>query len=270
MHTDTCQRWRDRREYRVPVERRYDVRHLEIVSTKETAVARAFVEQHHYSHAWPAARRKYLVYEGDTLVGCAIYGQPCNALTLSRLPDPSGAIELQRLVLLDRIGANAETYVIARCHELLRSDGFSGVVTFADPTARHDASGNAVFAGHIGTIYQASNAIYTGRATARTLHLLPDGTVYSSQSIGKIQRMIQGWQYATRELEAHGAAPYDASWDRAQRDAWLKESLGSICTRMRHGGNLTYLIGLDRACKRALAKRYGTGLPYLKMGHMHP
>jgi hypothetical protein len=32
--------------------------------------------------------------------------------------------------------------------------------------------------GHVGTIYAATNAVYTGRATARTVKLLPDGTVF--------------------------------------------------------------------------------------------
>ena len=31
----------------------------------------------------------------------------------------------------------------------------------------------------MGVIYQASNAIYTGLGTARTLTLLPDGTVFA-------------------------------------------------------------------------------------------
>jgi hypothetical protein len=50
----------------------------------------------------------------------------------------------------------------------------------ADPVPRRTASGVLVTPGHVGTIYAATNAVYAGRATARTVKLLPDGTVFHS------------------------------------------------------------------------------------------
>ena len=50
---------------------------------------------------------------------------------------------------------------------------------FSDPLPRTRADGTVVMPGHLGTIYQAANAVYTGRGTPRTLTLLPDGTVFS-------------------------------------------------------------------------------------------
>lgn len=51
--------------------------------------------------------------------------------------------------------------------------------SFADPVPRRTASGVLVMPGHVGTIYAATNAVYAGRATARTVKLLPDGTVFN-------------------------------------------------------------------------------------------
>lgn len=36
--------------------------------------------------------------------------------------------------------------------------------------------------GHVGVVYQALGAVYTGRGTARTLWLLPDGTSVIARS----------------------------------------------------------------------------------------
>ena len=267
MQSDVCQRWDRKRSIMIPLDP-CDTSSIEVAPIPDKQ-CREFVTLHHYSHAYPAARRRFGVYQHGELVGCAVYGQPCNAVTLKRLPDPESSIELSRLVLLDRVKANAESFVIARCHDALRREGFTGVITFADPYPRHTAQGETVFLGHVGTIYQASNAVYVGAATARRLHLLPNGTVYSQQSIGKIQRQIQGWQYAVRILVAHGATPLSGSATRLERDEWLKYWLGNICHTVRHPGNLTYLIGLTTQTKRLIRKQHGNGLPYVKMSQIN-
>nr|WTB11197.1 hypothetical protein OG546_48260 [Streptomyces antimycoticus] len=85
-----------------------------------------------------------------------------------------------RFVLLDACPGNSESWFLARRFEHLLARGVRGVVSFADPVPRRTASGVLVMPGHVGTIYAASNAVYAGRATARTVKLLPDGTVFHS------------------------------------------------------------------------------------------
>ena len=58
--------------------------------------------------------------------------------------------------------------------------------------------------GHVGIIFQAFNGVYLGRATPRTLHLLPDGTVLSDRAIQKIRKGERGWRYAAAQLEDLG------------------------------------------------------------------
>jgi hypothetical protein len=59
--------------------------------------------------------------------------------------------------------------------------------------------------GHVVTIYAATDAVYASRPTARTVELLPDGTVFHERTAQKIRRQEQGHQYAEAQLIALGA-----------------------------------------------------------------
>jgi len=61
------------------------------------------------------------------------------------------------------------------------------VLSFCDPMPRTSAEGHVVHNGHIGVMYAATSGLYTGRSTARTLRLLPDGSVFSERAIQKIR-----------------------------------------------------------------------------------
>src|SRR5206468_1853260 len=92
----------------------------------------------------------------------------------------------------------------------LTAEGVAGVLSFSDPTARTDRHGRTVFLGHLGTIYQAfswlgRNVVYLGRATPRTLKVLPDGSVYSEKCLSKVRVRDQGVDYSIRQLVAYGA-----------------------------------------------------------------
>src|SRR5262245_917910 len=54
---------------------------------------------------------------------------------------------------------------LARWWELAARHGVRGVVSLSDPVPRRTVAGELVFPGHVGTIYQASNAAYLGRTT---------------------------------------------------------------------------------------------------------
>src|SRR5207245_3103999 len=89
--------------------------------------------------------------------------------------------------------------------------------------------------GHVGIIYQAANAAYTGRGTARTLTVLPDGTVFSERAAQKIRDQERGHEYAERLLTGHGAPPMRAG---QQPKAWLAGALADAGARkFRHPGN---------------------------------
>lgn len=249
MIAPVCQRWRGRRASFRPVGEMFDTRAHEVVVLTSDNTARSFVEEHHYSGSYVAARRRFGLYERGALVGVAVFGVPSNTDALK--PFEGGLahnLDLGRFVLLDHVRTNGESWFLARCLELLGREGWSGVVSFADPEARTRADGAFVFPGHIGQIYQATNAIYVGRATERTLHLLPDGTVFSARNESKIRRGERGWRYAAEQLVAHGAPP-----PSGDLRAWLTSSLALVTRRLRHRGNHKYLFPLTRGARSTVA-----------------
>lgn len=246
-----CQRWRARRDaYRRPDEPIRTLEH-EVAEIPDDTTARAFVERHHYSGSYPAARARYGLYRGAALVGVAVFSHPANDRVVTNLGGGLGArdgMELGRFVLLDEVAGNGETWFLARCFELLRARGdVAAVVSFSDPCPRSCADGRVLFAGHVGTIYQAHNAAYLGRGTSRTLRLLPDGTVFSDRAAQKIRARERGWRYAAAKLVLHGARdPVDGE----DLGAWLRAALALVTRTMRHPGNHRYAWPIGRRNRR--------------------
>ncbi len=194
------QRWTERRESWVTPALPFQPFRFEVAPLDE-AGARAFVQAHHYSGTYPAARFRFGLYEGHDLVGAAVFSVPVNDKALSMFPGEAvESVELGRLVLLDRVPANAESWFIARAFEGLRREQLRGVLSFSDPMPRHASDGTVLTPGHVGIVYQATNARYLGRATARTLHFLRDGRVFSARAMQKIRAGERGWRAAAEVL----------------------------------------------------------------------
>jgi len=221
--------------------------------------AKAFVLAHHYSGTYPAARFRYGLYRRGELAGVAVFSVPCSSKVLTNVfpVDPAAAVELGRFVLQDQVAGNGESWFLARCFEQLRGSGIAGVVSFSDPLPRVTSSGETVLPGHVGTIYQATNAVYLGRATARTIRILPDGRSFSDRAEQKIRKHEQGWRYAAAQLEAFGA---DRLEEAAEPRAWLATWLGRLTRPLRHQGNHKYAFAIDRSLRRHLP----ASLPYPK------
>jgi len=258
MITSQVQRWRDRRGVYRPVGETIDTREFEVAAIPDDRTAKAFVAQHHYEGSYPSARARFGLYHREQLVGVAVFSCPVNPLSLDPAPGDNGSrAELGRLVLLDEVPANGETWFLGRCFESLRRSGFTGIVSFSDPNARDAADGSRVFPGHIGTIYQAHNAVYLGRSKPDRKRLLPDGTVIPNRALTKIRQRQCGWEYAAAMLERHGAEPLGAT----DPIAWLAVWLPRITRSMRHAGNHKYVWALRSRDRRRLP----ISAPYPKM-----
>lgn len=246
-----CTRWRHRRSsWADPAPFDPDA-HL--VRSVTEAAAKAFVVDHHYSGTYPAARHRYALIDrrhqtgndlGGTLVGVAITSMPMHPKVLTGpFPDldpTRDAVELARFVLLDAVPRNAESWFLGRVLRHLATAGIRGVVAFSDPVPRTAADGTTVMPGHQGIIYRASNALYAGRGTARSIVVMPDGTTLTSRALQKVRAGEQGHRYVTDRLEAAGARPVPAGGPDA---TWLAAALTDIgATRIRHPGNLRYLF----------------------------
>lgn len=250
MIADVCQRWRDGRATYRPAREVVDVRRLEIAAIASDAAARAFVERHHYEHSYPAARFRFGLYERGALVGVGVFSQPVNDRTLAVLPGAGlERTELGRLVLLDHVGANAETWFLGQCFEALRAEGIVGVVSFSDPMERRARDGSIVTPGHVGTIYQAHNAVYLGRSKAERRLLLPDGTIVHNRALAKVRARDRGYLSTVARLVRFGAEPLAAGDDAR---AWLAASIATIARSVPHPGNHKYAWALRRRDRKHL------------------
>lgn len=259
MITNVVQRWGNGRSSYRPAGETIDTRSYEVAAIDDDTTAKRFVLDHHYSGSYPAARFRFGIYRGEALEGVAVFSVPAQPLALACLPGSDAErVELGRLVLRDAVPANAESWFIARCFEQLRAAGIVGVISFSDPAERVDASGQRVFPGHVGTIYQATNACYLGRSKAETHRMLPDGTIFHRRAMAKIKERSRGWHYASEILVRHGATALDEADDAP---SWLASWLGRLTRPLRHPGNHKYAWTLQRRDRRHLP----ASLPYPKV-----
>jgi hypothetical protein len=250
------QRWRDGNDtYRPPTET-ISTRDYEVAPIEGDAEAKRFVERHHYSGTYPAARFRYGLFHGGVrLVGVAVFSVGMNPRTITNaLPteDASAGVVLGRFVLLDSVPGNGETWFLGQCFAALKKHDLCGVVSFSDPMPRWALSGEVAFKGHLGTIYQAHNAWYVGRSTSRTLRLLPDGRTFSARAMSKIRSADTGWRYAARQLVEAGAdEPGCLAWGGSEGDPeelrqWLAGVQESeVLRKARHPGNHKYAWAFD-------------------------
>lgn len=259
-----AQRWNGGRANYRPAGEPIRTREFDVARISTDREAKAFVQAHHYSGSYPAARERFGLYWRGVLVGVAVFSIPAQPRALDVLPgDRDESVELGRFVLLDAVLANGETWFLARCFALLRALGYTGVVSFSDPVRRTASDGQVVFPGHVGTIYQASNATYLGTTKARRIRLLPDGTVIHGRALAKIRKRDVGWRYSAAMLERHGADPLGPTRDPV---AWLSEWLPKLTTPLRHGGNHRYVWALHHRDRRLLPA--GQRYPKINLGQI--
>jgi hypothetical protein len=253
------QRWRPGRDAYRPPDEPIRTADYDVAALPDDAAAKAFVLEHHYAASYPAARFRFGLFRRGVLQGVAVFSHPVNdrALTAVFPGRPTDSVELGRLVLLDEVPGNGETWFLGRCFVHLRRAGLAGVVAFSDPCRRLNRQGVPVFGGHVGIVYQAFNGAYLGRGTPRTLTLLPDGSVLSDRAQQKVRSADRGVRYAVALLVGQGAEP-PRSDDPVDLAAWLRSWKARLCRQVRHRGNHKYAWPVSRQV------RLPPGLPYPK------
>lgn len=253
MITSHAQRWHEGRErWTAPEHGVFDPTRYRVEPILDRA-AKAFVCAHHYSASYPAARFRVGLVDRDTeaLVGVCVFSVPMSQGVLLRyadLRDSNEGAELGRLVLAQDVPFNAESWFVARALKLLReAKGVRFVLSYSDPVERRSALGEIVKRGHIGTIYQALNARYMGRSTARALLLAPSGVCVSPRALSKIRNEESGARYAEAQLLDAGAPPRGAHETGAEYVA--RALAGEGWRRVAHEGNLAYGWALERGRK---------------------
>ena len=160
-------------------------------------MGKEFVKLHHYSHGIHNGAMCYGLLQNEELVGVCAFATPCSEQVCSSVfgvIDKRSVTELHRLVLLDEIPKNSESWFIARALKALKKDRpyYNAVLSFADATE-----------GHIGVIYQATNALYTGTSGKATFYLDQNNRLrhprQNGQNITKSRAKELNWQPVKRE-----------------------------------------------------------------------
>lgn len=249
------QRWRDRRMSFTGRDRVIDpsIHAVDVIPCY--GVAKPFVEQHHYSSSFPATRLSCGLFRNEggksSLVGVASFSVSMNSAAGPKYTglNEGSSVELGRLVLLDHIEGNAESWFMSRAFSLLRSEkpAIEAVYAYSDPVPRLDPDQGVIMPGHIGEIYQALNADCRGRSRPRTHYTTPDQRLFSERALSKIRLEERGSDYAEKDLLERGAP--DRLTGESGRD-WIGRliDMGFLGTR-RHPGNWIYAFGLTRKAK---------------------
>jgi hypothetical protein len=162
-----------------------------------TSEGKEFVKKHHYSHGIHNGPMTYGLYRDMELIGVCAFANPCSEAVCASvfgLEHKRSVTELHRLVIINDTPKNTESWFIVRALKMLKRDRpqYNAVLSFADATE-----------GHLGVIYQATNAIYTGTSGKATFYLDQTGRLRHPRQNGKnITRQeaeLRGWKPVKRE-----------------------------------------------------------------------
>lgn len=136
-----------------------------------------FVETHHYSRSvfGVTVAQCFKVTFGGTVTGGAIFGLPAGVGVKEKYAGNEGKLlELRRFVLHDDMPRNSESRVLAVMLRQLRREGYTHILSYADPMH-----------GHEGTIYKAAGFEYRGRTAARK-HIMWKGKKYPDRNVHQV------------------------------------------------------------------------------------
>ena len=146
------------------------------VAPVQSGLAKRYLTENHYLHSIPGGTQIWLgAFVEDRLLGVLTFGVgPTNAHRLVDGAERPDCVTLTRLWLSDELPRNSESRVLgAALRGLAKATTHKFVVTYADPNAEH-----------VGTIYQATNWIYTGGSQVSTLLDFGDGVQRNSRTVG--------------------------------------------------------------------------------------
>jgi hypothetical protein len=149
-------------------------------------LAKKLIKENHYSHSWTPSRYTLGLFDGESLIGVAVYGFPVGRQTVKSItPNLTNkeVLELKRLWLVDEAPKNSESYFIAKTFDWLRKNtGIKVLISYSDPMENH-----------LGIIYQATNWLYQGNNTSLSkgyLHKI-NGKLRNQRSVCVVYKTIK-------------------------------------------------------------------------------
>lgn len=166
------------------------------IKVRETTVhpvtakdVREFSRRYHYTGVGGNAQWRWGLWSGPLLLGVVAYNLPTRQTCASVFGDQGieNVWHMGRLAMADAAPRNSESRLIAGSLAQIQRDYSNvwAVLTFA-----------AVSAGHIGYVYQATNAIYTGTGGDTSYLLDCDGNRRGTKQGGRLTKAeiaARGW-----------------------------------------------------------------------------
>lgn len=235
-----CQRWVERRQRYRPSGERINPAEYTVAAIEKHAEPRAFVSTHHYlGDSWPSVSFATGLYRGRRLVGVCTFGIPAQARVFSALVPGHEALELSRLVLLDEVPGDGESWFVARAMALARREHkITAIVSYSDPLTRTTVEGLPVCPGHVGVVYQALGAEYKGTGKPRTIWLDRNGRTISDRALSKIRNQEKGCVNEEARLRALGAERRESG---EEPRVWLARVMPMIARQVKHPGCHRYV-----------------------------
>ena len=165
----------------------------ELQTPEEEDMASDFMKKHYIGKDVKSINIRLGIFLNGRMIGIIAYGAPTFAGLARQLGlESREVVELRRLFIEEVPVHNIESQVISMGNEELKNlkPDVKAVVTYADPSA-----------GHLGTIYQATNAIYAGKSKGqygkhKYLYLLGNSRE-KKQTLSRIR--IQPQSYPKRD-----------------------------------------------------------------------
>jgi len=144
-----------------------------VVAPVSTGDVAEFTRRWHYTGGPGSALWRYGLWAGHVLVGVVAYNIPTlrTCASVFGAEHSSEVVHMGRLVCAEHAPRNSESRLIAASLKMLAADkpALRAVLTFA-----------AEDAGHIGYVYQATNALYTGTGGYSKNYVKADGVSIST------------------------------------------------------------------------------------------
>lgn len=169
----------------------YEVRQI------KSSIGKEFIKKHHYTGGCHNGPMCWGLFDGDKLIGVCAFATPSSENVRSSVFGPehkNSVTELHRLVVLDGTPTNTESYFIRRALSGLKKykPQIKAVLSFADATE-----------GHVGTIYQATNALFCGTSGKATFYRDQGGRLrhprQNGKNVSKEEAAERGWTPEKRD-----------------------------------------------------------------------
>lgn len=191
-----------------------DIDDITFSKAGQQEVAR-YIRENHYSATCNPVGFMYKISHHESIVGGIVFSNPISQ-ELERFIAGEGneeqVMELNRLYTDERCSKNIESYFISKSLDRLKREKevCRFVVAYADETE-----------GHKGTVYQATNALYTGSSDERFSYVRDGEKLQATRSgkgnyISKSEAESRGWDVDYRDIKHRYVFPLPGRYESRQ------------------------------------------------------